>query len=98
MGRVSAEGPSFTDFVAGTQTGTSTLTAADGSELEVEIDGTFSFTSPTDVTFSGAWTVISGTGRFEDSDGSGTYNGTASVASNTGQLFMTGTLTDTGRN
>ena len=98
LGRVSVDGPSFTDLVAGTQTGTSTLTAADGSQLEVEIDGTFGFTSATDVEFSGSWSVISGTGRFEDSSGGGSYEGTASIASNTGTLLMEGEVTDTGRN
>ena len=97
LGRVSVSGPSFTDFVAGTQTGTSTFTAADGSQLQLEIEGTFHFTSQTDVAFSGSWTVISGTGRFEDSSGSGTYHGTASVASNTGELSLNGTVTDTGK-
>ena len=97
MGRMSVTGPSSIDFATGAQTGTSTLTAADGSELEIEFHGSFSPTSQTDVTFSGSWTAISGTGRFADSDGSGTYHGTASLATNTGDLHLDGTVTDTGR-
>src|SRR5262245_20792244 len=98
MGQVSIDGPTLTDFAALTQTGTSTFTAADGSELEFRIGGTFHFTSPTDVAFSGSWTVISGTGRFADSSGGGSYHGTGSVASNTGELHLNGAVTDTGRN
>ena len=98
MGRISIDGPSTVNFATGVQTGTSTLTAADGSELEIRINGTFSPTGPTDVAFSGSWTVLSGQGRFADSDGAGTYNGTASLATNTGELFLEGTITDTGKN
>ena len=98
MGRVSIDGPSLIDFATGAQTGTSTLSAADGSELEIEFHGSFSPTSPTDVTFSGSWTVISGTGRFADSDGGGTYHGAASLARNTGELHLDGSVSDTGRN
>jgi hypothetical protein len=97
LGRISVDGPTHTDFAAFTQTGTSTFTAADGSKLELAIAGTFHFTGPTDVAFSGTWTVASGTGRFADSDGTGTYRGTGSVATNTGELFLNGTVTDTGQ-
>lgn len=96
MGRVSVDGPTLTDFAALTQTGTSTFTAADGSELVFRVQGTFHFTSATDVAFSGTWTVISGTGRFSDSSGGGSYQGTGSVALNTGELELSGTVTDTG--
>ena len=98
MGRVSIDGPSMIDFATGVQTGTSTLTGADGSELEIEFHGTFSPTSPTDVAFSGTWTVISGTGRIRASDGAGSYHGTASLAANTGELHLDGSVSDTGRN
>ena len=98
MGRVSIDGPSLIDFATGVQTGTSTLNAADGSELEIEFHGSFNPTSPTDVTFSGSWTVISGTGRFADSDGGGTYHGAASLATNTGELHLDGSVSDPGRN
>jgi hypothetical protein len=97
MGRVSIDGPSLIDFVTGGQTGTSTLTAADGSKLEIAIAGSFAPISATDVMFVGTWTAISGTGRFADSDASGAYRGTASLVTNTGELFIDGTITDTGR-
>jgi len=98
MGRVSIDGPSLIDFATGTQTGTSTLTAADGSELAIEFHGSFSPTSPTEVAFSGSWTVISGTGRFADADGGGDYHGAASLATNTGELHLDGSVSDTGGN
>ena len=96
LGRVSTDGPSSIDFATGVQTGTSTLTAADGSELKIEFHGSFSPTSPTDVAFSGSWSVIGGTGRFADSDGGGDYQGAASLATATGVLYLDGSVSDTG--
>ena len=97
LGRITIAGPSTINLATGAQAGTSTLTAADGSELDITIAGTFTFTSQTDVAFSGSWTVVGGTGRFADSSGGGTYHGTASFLGS-GELFMDGTVTDTGRN
>jgi hypothetical protein len=97
MGRASLDGPSLINFLTGSQTGTSTLTAADGSQLEIAFQGSFSPISPTDVTFSGSWTAIAGTGRFADADGSGAYQGTASLATNVGELHLDGLVSDTGR-
>jgi hypothetical protein len=80
MGRTDMHGPSEVDVILSEQTGTSTLTAADGDTLVIAFAGTVDFESPDPtgpVSFEGEWEVIGGTGRFEDSVGGGTYTGTA---------------------
>jgi len=80
MGRTEIQGPSQVDVILREQTGTSTLTAADGDTLQIAFAGTVEFESPDPtgpVSFEGTWEVIGGTGRFEDSVGGGTYDGTA---------------------
>ena len=80
MGRTEIQGPSQVDVILREQTGTSTLTAANGDTLEIAFEGTVVFESPDPtgpVSFEGTWEVTGGTGRFEDSVGGGTYSGTA---------------------
>ena len=80
MGRTGMQGPSQVDVIQREQTGTSTLTAANGDTLEIAFAGTVEFESPDPtgpVSFEGTWEVTGGTGRFEDSVGGGTYTGTA---------------------
>ena len=74
------------------------IAAANGDTLDIEIAGSVIFTSPnpTDpVTFSGSWTVTSGTGRFAHTSGGGSYHGSAAGPS--GELFMDGSLSGIGR-
>jgi len=88
------EGPSQLFFATLVQTGTSTLTAADGSTIVILFAGT-SVPGPADtVTFEGDWIVVSGTGRFQDKSGSGTYEG--SGAGPVRVLFLEGTLSNPG--
>jgi hypothetical protein len=84
--------------VTGHQTATSTLTAANGDELVLEIVGSVQFTGgPTDlVIFTGTWQVDSGTGRFAGASGSGTYTGSATIPVG-GTLTLTGTISRPGR-
>ena len=99
VGRLEVDGPSHVDLVTATQTGTSTLTAADGSTFDFSFAGTVGFTGPlpTDpVTFQGTWRVTSGTGRFENATGGGTYSGSAAGPS--GVLFLSGALSNPGKN
>jgi hypothetical protein len=92
FGRLSVEGPSEIHFDTTMQTGCSTLTAADGSRLDISVEGTF-LPGPT-ITFEGDWAVISGTGRFAHASGGGTYHGFAS--GDAGVLYMQGTLSNGG--
>ena len=96
VGRVEIDGPSQINFGTGQQTGTSTLTAADGSTIDITFSGTFvPGTTPGDATFQGNWSATGGTGRFDDVSGGGTYHGSAS--GETGTLFLDGTLSNPGK-
>jgi hypothetical protein len=99
FGRMVIAGPSQIVFDAtgvGAQTGTSTLTAADGSTVDISFEGmSFPGSTPDAVTFEGDWTVVSGTGRFQEESGSGTYEGSA--AGPIGVLYLNGTLSNPGR-
>jgi hypothetical protein len=80
--------------MSGQQTGTSTLTAANGDTFTFSFVGTIDATGPdpTDpVNFEGVWEIIAGTGRFADASGSGTYNGSA--AGPRGMVFLVGSIT-----
>jgi hypothetical protein len=97
MGAVTLTGPSQVNLFAATQTATATLTAANGDTLVLEIEGTVQFSgpNPTDpVTFSGSWTVQSGSGRFRSTRGSGSYSGSAAGPS--GELSLTGSISGIG--
>jgi len=99
MGRTEIDGPSQVNVILGQQTGTSTLTAANGDTLVIAFAGTVVFEGPepTDpVSFEGRWDVISGTGRFDDAIGSGTYSGTA--AGPVGILLLVGSVSSPGAN
>ena len=98
LGAITIAGPSRVNLIDATQTATSTLTAANGDQLVLDIDGTVQFTGPDPadpVTFSGSWMVQSGTGRFQNASGRGTYSGSA--AGPTGDLSLTGSLSNIGR-
>ena len=98
VGRLEVDGPSQVHLVNATQTGTSTLTAADGSSFDFSFSGTVVFTGPSPadpVTFQGTWHITSGEGRFEAVSGGGTYRGSAAGPS--GLLLLDGTLSNPGR-
>ena len=90
MGATALAGPSQVDLILGTQTGSSTLTAANGDTLEISFSGTVEFEGET-VHFQGEWVVIAGTGRFEEAEGSGTYSGSATGPA--GTLLLDGDVT-----
>jgi hypothetical protein len=99
MGRTEIAGPSQVIVPLGQQTGTSTLTAANGDTIVIAFAGTVAFEGPNPsdpVSFQGAWDVIGGTGRFDGARGSGTYSGTAAGPS--GELLLTGRLSSPGAN
>lgn len=98
LGAITIAGPSRVSLIDATQTATSTFTAANGDQLVLDIEGTVQFTGPDPadpVTFSGSWTVQSGTGRFQNASGSGSYSGSA--AGPTGELTLTGSISNIGR-
>ena len=95
MGRVEMEGLTQINFQTLQQTGTSTLTAADGSSFDMSFVGAFvPGQVEGDATFQGTWRITTGTGRFEEASGVGTYRGSAS--GDTGVLFLNGTLKNPG--
>ena len=94
-GRTEIDGPSQINFQTGQQSGTSTLTTADGSTIVQAFTGTFIPTSQTDAVFQGTWTVIGGTGRFAGATGGGTYHGSA--AGDNGILNLDGQLSNPGK-
>ena len=91
FGVMEIDGPLDINFATLGQTGTSTMTAADGSTLTISFTGSFvPGAVPGDATFSGEWAVISGTRRFKNTDGEGAYSGSASGPA--GILHLSGTL------
>lgn len=97
MGRTKVTGPSQVNAILGQQTGTSTLTAANGDTIVIAFAGTVDFQgpNPTDpVSFQGEWHVTAGTGRFEAAEGAGTYSGTA--AGPVGTLLLVGSVSSPG--
>ena len=73
---------------------TETLIAANGDELVVQMLNLACPTSPTSFHGTGHWTVIGGTGRFAGVTGAGTNEGHADFATNTFELRLDGTLSD----
>jgi hypothetical protein len=97
LGRTGVAGPSQVNVALGQQTGTSTLTAANGDTIVIAFAGTVDFQgpNPTDpVSFQGEWQVIAGTGRFEAAEGAGTYSGTSVGA--VGNLLLSGSVNSPG--
>ena len=97
MGSVAMVGLTQINVATLGQTGTSTLTAADGSSLDMSFTGSFTPgpAGPSDSSFGGTWTATGGTGRFDGVSGGGTYNGTASGP--VGILFLNGSLSNPGK-
>jgi hypothetical protein len=90
-----ATSPTPDTFSAPT-TGTATLTDANGSTLELDVEGDYTGnndgTGPT--TFTGTFTVTGGTGNFADATGSGDITATSENGEFTAELDGTLTLPD----
>ena len=71
---------------------TETLTAANGDELVVRMVNIGCPTGPFTFHGTGHWTVLGGTGRFQNVTGQGTSDGNADFESNTFELTLNGTL------
>jgi hypothetical protein len=71
---------------------TETLTAANGDELVIQMVNVACPTGPYTYRGIGQWTVLSGTGRFQDVTGQGTNEGHADFEGGTFVMALTGTL------
>ena len=72
---------------------TEALTAADGSEIVIQMVNVACPTGPYTYRGTGQWTVIAGTGRFENVTGQGTNEGHVDFETGTFVMELTGTLT-----
>jgi hypothetical protein len=72
---------------------TETLTGANGDKLVLRMENLACSTGPFTFHGTGHWTVVGGSGRFEDVSGRGTNEGNADFESSTFVLTMTGSLT-----
>ena len=70
----------------------STLTAANGDELEHTTIGDVVPAGPAQVAFSGEMTFVGGTGRFLGASGPAEFSGTANLATSTGTFRFEGTV------
>jgi hypothetical protein len=77
-----------------TQCAHSVNTTANGDVFEFDADGDTAFDPATGiVTFWGDWEITGGTGRFANATGGGTYEGSASFVTGTGEVTNIGTIT-----
>lgn len=83
LGRASIHGQQEIDFAAGTQSGSRTITAANGDVLLVKNVGTSQPAGPGLVRFSAIMTFVGGTGRFADASGEARAEGTANLITRT---------------
>jgi hypothetical protein len=99
LGRTTIAGPSQVEVIEGVQTGTSTLTSADGDTLVIGFEGSAVPEGPNPddpVNFEGTWEVIGGTGRFAEAIGAGAYSGFAAGPS--GVLRLVGRVSSPSAN
>jgi len=73
---------------------TETLTAANGDELVIQMQNVACPTGPYTYHGIGHWTIIGGTGRFQNITGRGTNEGHADFEIGTFEMAYTGTLGD----
>jgi hypothetical protein len=95
FGRMAIAGPSQVVLETGAQTGSSTLTAADGSTMGILFWGTSVPDDTGTFHFQGQWTVdpdFVATGRFQGESAEGIYEGSA--VGPIGVLYLTGTLSN----
>jgi hypothetical protein len=98
MGRIASQGhvditgsdPSCPGGVANVNT--ETLTAANGDRLTITSQDVACPTGPGEYHGTGHWTVTSGTGRFSNATGQGSYDGTADFNAGTFVINLTGAI------
>jgi len=83
LGKTDFHGVQTINFVAGTQTGQRTFTAANGDVLRLEHSGTSVPAGPGLIAFQATARVVGGTGRFENATGQTRAWGTANLATHT---------------
>ena len=93
LGRTAYTGVLEIDFVAGTQTGTRTLTAANGDQLFMTAVGTSAPSGPGTRSISATLTVTGGTGRFAGARGEVHATGTANLITSTTASEFEGWIT-----
>jgi hypothetical protein len=87
------------DLTTGQATATYYFTAANGDEIVLALNF-FATPTPTGVSLSGHWDITSGTGRFADPSGSGTFEGRADFTGadvGVGRFTMTGMISSPGK-
>ncbi len=100
LGRFVASGVAVLDASTGSCPGgpnvpnvhTETLTAANGDQLVIQMVNVACPTGPYTFRGTGHWTVLSGTGRFQNATGQGTNEGHVDFESSTFVMVLTGTL------
>ena len=92
LGRTKFYGEQDINFMAGTQSGWRTLTAANGDELYLTHTGTSMLSGPGLVSFVAQMTIVGGTGRFAGATGGGQGTGLATLATRTTSLTIDATI------
>ncbi|HEU4996852.1 MAG TPA: hypothetical protein VFT29_18675 [Gemmatimonadaceae bacterium] len=92
LGRTEFYGEQDINFMAGTQSGWRTLTAANGDELYITHTGRSMLAGPGLVSFVAQMTIVGGTGRFAGATGGGQGTGLATVSTRTASLTIDATI------
>jgi hypothetical protein len=90
LGRSGFAGSLEVNLLLGTQTGTRTLTAANGDELYATVAGTSAPVGPGLIGFSATFTFTGGTGRFANASGSAQGDGVANQVTQTTTVRIEG--------
>jgi hypothetical protein len=93
LGPMNFAGVQEIDFVAGTQHGERTFTAANGDVLRATHVGTSAPSGPGLISFDATLTFVGGTGRFEHAAGQAHGVGTANLATRTTTFTLDGWVT-----
>jgi hypothetical protein len=92
LGRTAFYGEQDINFAAGTQSGTRTLTAANGDVLYVTHTGVSAPAGPGLVGFVAQMTIVGGTGRFAGATGSAVGTGIANLPTRTTTVTIDGSV------
>jgi hypothetical protein len=92
LGRTEFYGEQDINFVAGTQTGSRRLTAANGDALYFTHVGTSSSVGQGQVRFTALATITGGTGRFAGATGSALVTGVATLATTSASFTLDGSI------
>jgi hypothetical protein len=93
LGKTDFHGTQTINFVAGTQSGERTFTAANGDVLRVQHVGTSAPAGPGLIGFQATATVVGGTGRFENATGHIRGWGVANLVTHTSVANFEGEIT-----